>query len=110
MNTQHEKLKDIRVRQAIQHAVDVASILEGAYEGTTERAYGCVCPGLIGKRSTTKIDFDPTKSMALLQAAGVTDLELNLRTLNTQDRLLTAQIVQANLAGGRNQDDDPADG
>jgi len=97
MNTQHEKLKDIRVRQAIQHAVDVDSILEGAYEGTTERAYGCVCPGLIGKRSTTKIDFDPAKSTALLQAAGVTGLELDLRTLNTQDRLLTAQIVQANL-------------
>ena len=73
------------------------SILEGAYEGTTERAYGCVCPGLIGKRSTTKIDYDPAKSKALLEEAGVTGLELELRTLNTQDRLLTAQIIQANL-------------
>ena len=97
MNTQHEKLKDIRVRQAIQHAVDVDSILEGAYEGTTERAYGGVCPGLIGKRSTTKIDYDPAKSKALLEEAGVTGLEIELRTLNTQDRLLTAQIIQANL-------------
>ena len=97
MNTQHEKLKDIRVRQAIQHAVDVQAMLDGAYEGTTERAYGCVCPGLIGKRSSTKIDHDPAKSKALLQEAGVGGLELELRTLNTQDRLLTAQIIQANL-------------
>ena len=97
MNTQHEKLKDIRVRQAIQHAVDVDSILEGAYEGTTERAYGCICPGLIGKRSETKIDYDPAKSKALLEEAGVSGLELELRTLNTQDRLLAAQIIQANL-------------
>ncbi len=98
MNTQHEKLKDIRVRQAIQHAVDVDSILVGAYEGTTERAYGCVCPGLIGKRNSTKIDYDPAKSKALLEQAGVGGLELELRTLNTQDRLLAAQIIQANLA------------
>ncbi|MFO1038641.1 MAG: ABC transporter substrate-binding protein [Geminicoccaceae bacterium] len=97
MNTQHEKLKDIRVRQAIQHAVDVASILDGAYEGTTERAYGVICPGLIGKRNSTKIDYDPEKAKALLQEAGVSGLTLDLRTLNTQDRLLTAQIIQANL-------------
>ena len=34
MNTQHEKLKDIRVRKAIQRAIDVKSILDAAYGGT----------------------------------------------------------------------------
>ena len=34
MNTQHEKLKDIRVRKAIQRAIDVKSILDAAYGGS----------------------------------------------------------------------------
>ena len=98
MNTQHPKLQDIRVRQAIQHAVDVDSILAGAYSGVAERSYGVVCPGLPGKRSQTSIDYNPEKSRALLSDAGVSGLELDLRTLNWQERLLACQIIQANLA------------
>ena len=97
MNTQHPKLADIRVRQAIQHAVDVDSILTAAYSGLAKRAYGFATPGEIGRRETTKIDFDPEKSRALLKAAGVTGLELELRTLSLQDRMAAAQIIQANL-------------
>ncbi len=97
MNTQHPKLQDIRVRKAIQHAVDVDSIIQGAYSGTTERSYGIVCPGLIGKRDASKYDYNPDKARALLSEAGVSGLQLDLRTLNLQDRILTAQIIQANL-------------
>jgi peptide/nickel transport system substrate-binding protein len=97
MNTQHPKLKDKRVRRAIQHAVDVDSILQGAYSGTSERAYGIVPPGLIGKRNATKADYDPEKSKALLGEAGATDLSLELKTLNVQERMLASQIIQANL-------------
>jgi peptide/nickel transport system substrate-binding protein len=98
MNTQHPKLQDIRVRQAIQHAVDVDSILQGAYAGVTERAYGIVPPPLPGRRTATKIDYNPEKSRALLSEAGVSGLEIDLSTLNHQARLLAAQIIQANLA------------
>ena len=98
MNTEHPKLKDIRVRQAIQHAVDVDSIIAGAYEGVSEKSYGIVCPGLIGKRNATKYGYDPAKAKALLDAAGVSGLELTLRTLNTAERVLASQIIQANLA------------
>ena len=98
MNTGHPKLKDIRVRQAIQHAVDVDSIIAGAYEGVSEKSYGIVCPGLIGKRNATKYGYDPAKAKALLDAAGVSDLALTLRTLNTAERVLASQIIQANLA------------
>ena len=98
MNTEHPKLKDIRVRQAIQHAVDVDSIIAGAYEGVSEKSYGIICPGLIGKRNATKYGYDPAKAKALLDAAGVSGLELTLRTLNTAERVLASQIIQANLA------------
>ena len=97
MNTEHPKLKDIRVRKAIQHAVDVDSILQGAYSGTVEKSFGIVCPGLVGKRMKSKYSYDPAKAKQLLAEAGVSGLELDLRTLNVQERVLAAQIIQANL-------------
>ena len=98
MNTEHPKLQDIRIRQAIQHAVDVDSILAGAYEGVSEKSYGIICPGLIGKRDATKYSYDPERARDLLAAAGGPPPELTLRTLNTSERVLSAQIIQANLA------------
>jgi peptide/nickel transport system substrate-binding protein len=98
MNTEHPKLQDIRVRQAIQHAIDVESIIQGAYSGTAEHSYGIVCPGLPGKRSESTFSYDPEKASELLSAAGVSGLELELKTLNQQERVLAAQIIQANLA------------
>jgi peptide/nickel transport system substrate-binding protein len=98
MNTEHPKLQDIRVRQAIQHAVDVESVIQGAYSGTAEHSYGIVCPGLPGKRNESKFSYDPAKASELLSAAGVSGLELELKTLNNQERVLAAQIIQANLA------------
>ena len=98
MNTNHPKLGDIRVRQAIQHAVDTESVLEAAYGGVAPKSYGIVPPGLIGKRNESKYSYDPAKASELLQAAGMTDLSLSLQTLNIQDRTTAAQIIQANLA------------
>ncbi|MCV2868870.1 ABC transporter substrate-binding protein [Defluviimonas sp. WL0002] len=98
MNTEHEKLKDIKVRQAIQHAVDVDSILAGAYSNTTAKSHGIICPGLLGHRTESSYSYDPAKAKALLDEAGASGLELTLRTLNNQERMLAAQIIQANLA------------
>ncbi|MBC8240226.1 MAG: hypothetical protein H8E30_07090 [Alphaproteobacteria bacterium] len=98
MNIDNPKLKDIRVRQAIQHAVDMGSVIQGAYSGTAEPSYGVVCPGLVGKRNESKYSYNPAKAKALLDDAGVSGLELTLRTLNNQERILAAQIIQANLA------------
>ena len=98
MNTGHPKLGDVRVRKAIQHAVDTDSILEAAYGGVAPKSYGIVPPGLIGKRNESKFSYDPAKARELLQAAGVSNLSLTLQTLNNQDRITAAQIIQANLA------------
>lgn len=97
LNIEHPKLTDIRVRQAIQHAVDKDSIIQGAYAGTAEPSFGVVCPGLVGRRTETAYTYDPAKAKALLDEAGVSGLELSLRTLNSQERVLAAQIIQANL-------------
>ena len=98
INTEHPKLKDIRVRRAIQHAVDQASIIQGAYSGTAEPSFGVVCPGLVGKRDQASYSYDPGKARDMLNEAGASGLKLTLRTLNNQERILAAQIIQANLA------------
>jgi peptide/nickel transport system substrate-binding protein len=98
INTESPKLSDIRVRQAIQHAVDQDAVIQGAYSGTAEPSNGIVCPGLIGHRTERGYSYDPAKAKALLDEAGVSGLTLTLRTLNASERMLTAQIIQANLA------------
>ena len=62
MNTDHPKLKDIRVRKAIQHAVDPDAVNQGAYGGSLVPMYGLVCPGLIGERKESKYSYDPEKA------------------------------------------------
>lgn len=99
MNTENPKLEDLTVRRAIQHAIDVDSIVQGAYSGAVEESHGIIAPGLIGHRDATKYyEYDPEKARQLLEEAGVSDLRLTLRTLPLQERLLAAQIIQANLA------------
>jgi peptide/nickel transport system substrate-binding protein len=98
MNTEHEKLKDKRVRQAIQRAIDVKSILDAAYEGTAPQAHGIVPPGLTGYRSASKYSYNPEEAKKLLADAGVSDLSLKINTLNEAYRITALQIVQANLA------------
>ena len=98
MNTQHEKLKDIRVRKAIQRAIDVNSILEAAYGGTASLAHGVVPLGVPGNRSESKYSYNPDEAKALLAEAGVSDLTVEFKTLNEAYRLTAAQIVQSNLA------------
>jgi len=98
LNQDHPKLKDIRVRKAIQHAVDADAINQGAYGGTAEPSFGVVCPGLLGKRNKSNYSYDPAKAKALLAEAGVSGLELSIRTLNNSERVLAATIIQANLA------------
>ena len=98
LNTQHEKLKDIRVRKAIQRAIDVKSILDAAYGGIAPVAHGIVPMGVTGHRTASKYSYNPDEARALLAEAGVSDLTLEFKTLNEAYRVTAAQIVQANLA------------
>ena len=98
MNTENPKLQDIRVRKAIQQAVDQSAVIQGAYSGTVEPSFGIVSPGLVGKRDSAGYSYDPDAARALVKEAGAEGLNLTLRTLNNQERVLSATIIQANLA------------
>jgi peptide/nickel transport system substrate-binding protein len=98
MNTENPKLADVRVRKAIQRAIDVDSILQASYGGAAPKAYGPVTPGCIGYREASGYSYKPEEAKALLSEAGVSNLELDIKMENLQERIAAAQIIQANLA------------
>jgi len=99
MNVDHTNLNDIRVRQAIQHAVDVEAVRQGAWGGVGTRAHGIVPPGLIGHRTEGKFtNPNPEKARELIAAAGAEGRKLTLKTINQSDRVAACTIIQANLA------------
>jgi peptide/nickel transport system substrate-binding protein len=99
MNVDHPNLKDQRVRQAIQHAIDVDTILAGAYSGVAERATGTVPPGFLGHREKNLVAYDPQKARALLAEAGVGNgFATTITALAGTVEQSKAEIIQANLA------------
>lgn len=98
MNHDNEVLKDVRIRRAIQHAIDREVVVDAAYFGAASVGNGIIAPGLPGSRDGVTYDYDPDKARALLEEAGATNLTVTLDILNQTERLTAAQVIQANLA------------
>ncbi len=99
MNTSNPKLKDIRVRKAIQRAVDVKSVLAGAYAGAAPQAFGVVPIGIVGHRDKSDFSYNPDEAKALLKDAGVSGLQLEIVALTGEpEQVAATQVIQANLA------------
>ncbi|MDW4548230.1 ABC transporter substrate-binding protein [Defluviimonas sp. D31] len=100
MNLDNPKLANIKLRQAIQYAIDVPSIMAGAYFGAAEPSTGIIAPGLAGHReaSMTGAAADLEKAQALMAESGETNVSLTMDILNKSANVTAAQIIQANLA------------
>lgn len=100
INQSHPNLSDIRVRRAIQYAIDVEAVVEAGWFGVAKPSMGPVPRGMIGCRERTLIppQGDADKARALLREAGV-DLPLRLRLDVNSDALeVTAvQVIQWSL-------------
>ena len=74
INTTRGPLADVRVRQAINYAIDVQRIIERLVGGRGTRAAGVIPPSLAGYDSARHTyPFDQAKAKALLAAAGHAD-------------------------------------
>jgi peptide/nickel transport system substrate-binding protein len=99
MNTEHPLYKDIRVREAVQQAIDPDEVIQAAFGSAAVRAHGIVPTGLLGARSRNLTKFDPAAAKALLQQAGVANgFSTTLSCMNQSWQLTAAQVVQSDLA------------
>jgi len=96
-------VSDLRVRQAIAHAVDYDGLIDGVLAGTVDRAYGPL------PTSNWAFDpalrdlaphFDPARSRTLLNEAGFVPgaLQITLYTFEGTFWAAVATFLQANLA------------
>ena len=100
MNLDHPKLQNIKLRQAIQHAIDVPTILEASYFGAAAPSTGIIAPGLAGNRANGLVapEANIEKAAALLAESGESNVTLSLDILNKTTYTTMAQVIQANLA------------
>ena len=100
MNLDHPKLQNQKLRQAIQHAIDVPTILEASYFGAAEPSTGIIAPGLVGNRASGLVAAEANieKAMTLLAESGESNVMLTLDILNKTTYTTTAQVIQAMLA------------
>lgn len=101
MNQDNETLKDIRIRKAVQNAIDRKTVVEAAYLGLADVANGSVPPGVLGHREKTTLPDKPDYAEAkkLLAEAGYPNgIDLTLDVLNKTTFTTIAQVIQATLA------------
>jgi len=70
MNVTKKPLNDVRVRRALQMAIDRVTIVENVTKGGQLPAYSFVPPDLAGYNSQNKIPYDPEQARKLLAEAG----------------------------------------
>lgn len=105
INTSHQALQDVRVRQALNLAINRQNILDSVYYGTGTIAYTLLPPSSWAyQKDSVKIRFDRNYALALLREAGYeSGLTLSMwvpsepSAYNPSPRK-TAELIQANLA------------
>jgi len=98
-NVENPKLQDVRVRQAIAHAIDKTLVTEEFFQGLATPAVAPI-PGTV--RYAADLDepypYDVDGARALLAEAGAEDLSLRLDLFQNPDLEAVAQVLQFSLA------------
>jgi ABC-type transport system substrate-binding protein len=105
LNTEKVKaFKDVRVRRAINHAINKEAIVDAIYAGFGKAAYAPIPPTMWSYNpDITKFKYDPAKAKALLKEAGYENLEFDLWAMPVARPYMpnarkVAEAMQADLA------------
>lgn len=104
MNVKKPPFDNVKVRQAINMAIDKDAILAAVYQGAGKAAKNPIPPTIWSYDDDIQAyPYDPEKAKAMLAAAGVTDLKTDLWYMPVQrpynpDAKKMAELMQADLA------------
>lgn len=102
MNYNIEPFDNLKVRQAVQKAIDKQAILDALYGGRGQVEHGIFPHGLIGfNENQARIDYDPEGARALLAEAGYPDgftMELAADTSQSDTTTMALEIIKEQLA------------
>lgn len=104
MNVKKPPFDNVKVRQAINMAIDKDAILAAVYQGAGKAAKNPIPPTIWSyDDSIQAYPYDPEKAKAMLAEAGVTDLKTDLWYMPVQrpynpDAKKMAELMQADLA------------
>ncbi len=103
-NTMMKPFDDVRVRKALNMALNKKAILEAVYQGTGQEAKNPIPPTMWSYNDKVQDDpYDPAASKKLLEEAGVKDLSMKVwampvsRPYNPNARRM-AEMIQADFA------------
>ena len=110
LNTENEKLKDVRVRQALNMAIDKEILIQASLDGHGSVANGPLSPNLFGYDPEVEnygYKYDQAEAVKLLESAGYAKnskgimekdgQELTFELITSADGNQDAQIIQAML-------------
>ncbi len=99
LNMDSPKLKDPRVRKAIDAAINKEAYIQVVYNGNGIPGQGPLPTASSWfPENPEKWDYNPELAKKLLAEAGVKDLELELWVMNAADRINGATVLQSMLA------------
>lgn len=97
LNCSRQPFNDVRVRQAVNYAVDVESIINYLFNGRGTFASGPIPPELTGE-ITQYYYYDTTKAINLLKDSGYKNgFEIDLWQSQSQENSLVTEIIQFQL-------------
>ncbi len=97
-NNSKPPFNNVKVRQAINYAINKQAILTGVHNGYGAVAEGPFVPGLPWSPTLTGYKYDVEKAKALLKEAGASDLAFTIVTYTGRPELpVIAEVVQQQL-------------
>lgn len=99
-NVQQAPFNDVKLRQALAHAINKEGIVLGAYDGSGTVHNSCINRGQFGlDENLTGYDYDLDKAKQMLDEAGYGNgLDVEIATYTGGNRSLILQIIQADWA------------
>jgi peptide/nickel transport system substrate-binding protein len=108
VNTRDDRLRDVRVRQALAYAIDREAIVDYLRRGLASPATGMLSPlSWAAAPNLPSYAHDPAKAKQLLDEAGYPDpdgdgpgvrMTLSLKASNSEFNRLQSSVIQQNLA------------